>query len=458
MTVALSATAFAATDTQGHWANSVLTKWENQGLLVGYPDGTIRPDQTITRAEFAALDNRIAGFPAAGAPAAFNDVQLGEWYAGDVATAVAQGYMSGYGNGFFGPNDVVTREQAAVMIAKQKGLTVNEARAYTFADGAACSGWALGYIGAVADAGYMIGDTANMFHPMTPLTRAEAVSALDRVFEIQEAPVQGGEPTEPTTPATQGELSVTLSAGNGSLTKNAVKTVTYQVSDPNATITAVSSDETVATVEVKDGKIEITGVKNGDATITVTATTEDGQTATATYAVKVQNVTTSSGGGGSSSSRDKYNGIIPEANITVDGTFTKSDLQSGNFDTKGNDNVLTLVNNTGKTLKVTEITIPAGTTVKVTLASGKEVTVDTTADITRDTESVEFLTVAELKAAVKDDSDAYAKLQNLSDDKHLVTGTANADGTEITFDTHDNGTITNWDDVYKKLVVTVKGE
>jgi len=49
-------------DIRGHWAEEDLNKWMEKGILVGYQDGTIRPDNNITRAEFVTLINKVSGF------------------------------------------------------------------------------------------------------------------------------------------------------------------------------------------------------------------------------------------------------------------------------------------------------------------------------------------------------------------------------------------------------------
>ena len=298
LSVMLPTAAFAATDTQGHWAGSVLAKWESQALISGYEDGTIRPDHEISRAEFVALVNRVAGYQAAGSTVKFSDVKTGDWYAGQVAIAVNEGYIGGFEDNTFRPNDSVTRAQAAAIIARIKNLPSDTARANQFADAAATPDWAKGVVGAVANAGYMIGDEDNNFNAEKALTRAEAVASLDRVFGVKDLAAQ----------------TLTLSATEGVIAKGASKTITATSSVEGAVITAVSSDTDVATVTVKDGKVTIKGVEKGKATITVTAKADGYKIATATYTVDV----TAAGGGGGSSSGGSHGGNTPSTDVNVE--------------------------------------------------------------------------------------------------------------------------------------------
>lgn len=301
LSVMLPTAAFAATDTQGHWAGSVLAKWESQALISGYEDGTIRPDHEISRAEFVALVNRVAGYQAAGSTVKFSDVKTGDWYAGQVAIAVNEGYIGGFEDNTFRPNDSVTRAQAAAIIARIKNLPSDTARANQFADAAATPDWAKGVVGAVANAGYMIGDEANNFNAEKALTRAEAVASLDRVFGVKDLAAQ----------------TLTLSATEGVIAKGATKTITATSSVEGAVITAVSSDTDVATVTVKDGKVTIKGVEKGKATITVTAKADGYKIATATYTVDVT-AAGGAGGGGGSSSGGSHGGNTPSTDVNVE--------------------------------------------------------------------------------------------------------------------------------------------
>lgn len=174
--------AFAASsDITGHWAESAITSWQDKGLISGYEDGTFKPDNSITRAEFATMVNKALGLTEKG-EVPFSDVQSGSWYYDAISIAVKAGYCSGYEDGTFKPNATITRAEAAVMISLAKGLVKDDIAAAKFADYANIPAWAKGYVGAVVGAGYMSGRPDGTFDATNTITRAEAVSSLDRAM------------------------------------------------------------------------------------------------------------------------------------------------------------------------------------------------------------------------------------------------------------------------------------
>ena len=183
--MAMSVTAFGApTDIQGHWAQNTINKWVDKGDISGYPDGTFRPNNMITRAEFVVLVNNAMGYSKSGY-AYFSDVPNHYWGKNAIQTGVAAGYISGDGDGTFRPNDPVTRQEAAAMISRILGLKQNDSRAYRYTDSYAISNWAKGVVGAVSEAGIMAGYPDGSFGPNKVLTRAEAVLALDKTMNYK---------------------------------------------------------------------------------------------------------------------------------------------------------------------------------------------------------------------------------------------------------------------------------
>jgi len=67
--------AVAASDISGHWAQVKIQSWMDQGLIKGYPDGTFKPDQNVTRAEFMTLANRAFGYTTV-VPITYTDVKI----------------------------------------------------------------------------------------------------------------------------------------------------------------------------------------------------------------------------------------------------------------------------------------------------------------------------------------------------------------------------------------------
>lgn len=244
----------APSDIAGHWAESVITQWQSKGLIQGYEDGTFKPGNTITRAEFVTLMNNAKGFWSEGS-INFSDVKNGSWFYSAVARAVAAGYVKGYSDGSFKPNDTITRAEAAVMIANTAKLSANEAGAYRFTDIGSIPAWARGSVGAVVAAGYMTGYPDGSFDANASISRAEAVSSLNRML--------GGtayQPTQPTTPTTD----TTKTTSDDVVIEDKGTTLKNQTVDGNVTIakSVGNGDVTLRNVTIKGDLIVKGGGSN----------------------------------------------------------------------------------------------------------------------------------------------------------------------------------------------------
>ncbi|MEG6615170.1 S-layer homology domain-containing protein [Peptococcaceae bacterium 1198_IL3148] len=199
-----------ATDIQGHWAESQINSWTDQGLAKGYQDGTFKPNNSITRAEFITLVNRAFDFNET-VEINFTDVKSTDWFAGEIAKAKAVGYVGGYSDGSIKPNNQITRQEAASMLARILQLdTSNVAAVANFKDAQSIPQWSKGSIGAVVAKGYMGGYPDQTFKPTRSITRAEAIVTLDRAIGGVKAPEPKPEPTPepaptPTIPSTYDE-------------------------------------------------------------------------------------------------------------------------------------------------------------------------------------------------------------------------------------------------------------
>lgn len=118
--------AFAApSDVVGTEYEEAVERLGQLGVLTGYTDGTFKPENTITRAEFAAVVVRVKGLEAAAQAAAgataFKDVPAGHWAAGYINIASKMGFVKGMGDGTFAPSAPVTYEQAVTMVIRALG-------------------------------------------------------------------------------------------------------------------------------------------------------------------------------------------------------------------------------------------------------------------------------------------------------------------------------------------------
>lgn len=180
-TIGTAGAAPSASDIRGHWAEAQIQQWLDQGNLQGYADGTVKPNGTISRAEFAAMVNRLFGYKEL-ASTTFNDVPAANWAFSDVSKAVQAGYIVGSG-GTFRPAANVTREEAAVMVARILGLDTKSTGALSvFADADRISSWSQGSVAAAVKKGILKGNSDGSFAPQRALTRAEAIVLLNAAY------------------------------------------------------------------------------------------------------------------------------------------------------------------------------------------------------------------------------------------------------------------------------------
>ena len=182
--ISLSVPVFAKpNDIAGHWAETVVAKWSDNGIISGFPDGSFRPNEAVTRAQLAVIIDNIFKFTTK-ADMYFSDVNGSEWFADAVAKCSQAGIISGNPNGTFEPNKPVTREQAAKMIAEAFKLTAADADAYrTFADSSSIAAYAREYVSALYEAGYIAGFPGGNYEPKKGLTRAEALKIIDNILD-----------------------------------------------------------------------------------------------------------------------------------------------------------------------------------------------------------------------------------------------------------------------------------
>ena len=178
-----------ALDYTGHWADYeidyMLKNVNEQGndYLSGYPDGTFRPDNELTRAEFATMIVNILEPASQKLNKNFNDIN-GHWAKDNILKAANAGYLSGYPDGSFKPNNKITKLEILVSIANGKGYTGGSVSELDyFKDESAIASWAKP---AVANAlkGKLIPNYPDRrsLNPTRNATRGEAVVLLFQVL------------------------------------------------------------------------------------------------------------------------------------------------------------------------------------------------------------------------------------------------------------------------------------
>lgn len=104
------------TDLSGYWAAAFVEALLNKGFISGFPDGTFRPATPITRAQYAALITKTFKLPASDTINRFKDIKSDFWAASAIASAADAGFLSGFPDGTFRPGQNLTKVQAIVSI------------------------------------------------------------------------------------------------------------------------------------------------------------------------------------------------------------------------------------------------------------------------------------------------------------------------------------------------------
>lgn len=162
-------------DIAGIWAESNITALVKAGAISGYPDGSFKPDSTITRAEFAVVLVKAFKLEAKNGKV-FSDTN-NHWAKDYIATANAFGIVNGYSDMAFGPDDPITREQMAAMIVKAAKLEIITS-GKSFNDNSQISSWAKSAVTTARERNIISGYPDNRFCPQNNATRAEAVTVV----------------------------------------------------------------------------------------------------------------------------------------------------------------------------------------------------------------------------------------------------------------------------------------
>ena len=162
------------------WYHDALHYCLENGLMKGYGQGLLGPGQSVSRAEFVQMLYNREGRPAVGGSLQFGDVPDGAWYGDAVRWASIRGVTGGYGNGQFGPNRSITRQELAVMLHRYAGSPAATDKELRFADADKVSAYAREALGWAVENGIVQGKSGGILDPGGNATRAEAAAMLQR--------------------------------------------------------------------------------------------------------------------------------------------------------------------------------------------------------------------------------------------------------------------------------------
>lgn len=170
------------TDISSHWAEQEIKLGAAEGLAIGYPDGTFRPDRNVTRAEFVVMLARAFCLPEGTIELPFTDTdQIPDWARKEVSRAYEAGWIEGYPDNTFRSDRTITRSEVAAILVRALKLTPKqEVDLTTFADYAEVAEWAKEYLYVAYANGLMNGRSDHRLVPNGNATRAETLILLLR--------------------------------------------------------------------------------------------------------------------------------------------------------------------------------------------------------------------------------------------------------------------------------------
>lgn len=170
-----------------YWASKYITYLADQEVSGGYPDGSFRPEQAVTRAEFAAMLAKSQGLNSP-VPSTFSDVPSGHWAAPAIAAVAAQGWIAGYPGNRFLPNQSISQTEMYAIIYKasgQSGLNNSDAEVVlgTYADANRVPAWAKVAVATLLKEGFKANEESpSLIAPQARASRAVVAAALAKLL------------------------------------------------------------------------------------------------------------------------------------------------------------------------------------------------------------------------------------------------------------------------------------
>ncbi|MGE5702150.1 MAG: S8 family peptidase [Clostridia bacterium] len=175
-------------DITNHWARADIARLSLKGVVNGFPDSTFRPDQSVTRAQFASMLMQAMKKSGKSVQSVykrnpFKDIQSGHWAYQPMMQAYQMGILKGYDNGTVQPNKILTRAEMALMVARAQDLLLYQ-RSYSSFRDVANDHWAAPAIESLTTRGWISGYSGNYFKPNAFARRAEMVVLLAKAYKL----------------------------------------------------------------------------------------------------------------------------------------------------------------------------------------------------------------------------------------------------------------------------------
>jgi parallel beta-helix repeat protein len=159
----------------GYWAKAYIEALASQNIIAGFPDGTFKPNDPVTRAQFATIITKALAPPSRRTAIRFNDVNSNFWAYGAIQSAYQSQFVAGYPDGTFKPQQQIPRVQALVALANGLNLTANNDSILSFyTDAAQIPNYAMGSVAAATVSQLVVNyPTVKLLDPNREATRAE---------------------------------------------------------------------------------------------------------------------------------------------------------------------------------------------------------------------------------------------------------------------------------------------
>jgi len=212
-------------------AKESIQKLVEAGYVKGYPDGTFKPEGNITRAEIVRMVNQVFAYTQKQETTNLKDIKAEDWFYDDVLIAQNAGYIKGYLDNTFKPDNNITREElCTILVAINQFVELPYDK--VIAD--EVSPWAAGYVNKIVSNRMMMLDDKNNFRAKEKATRSEVCKVLANFVVVEDKPVVApvAPVAPPVVPVTGGGGVVPVVAPDATQQKinDAVKNVTQRLS------------------------------------------------------------------------------------------------------------------------------------------------------------------------------------------------------------------------------------